>query len=102
MKLLSIFFLIFILSFTCWLGTLSDQIGRRKVLLLNHVGMLLMLGSASLFAKLDLNPYYFLISSFMYDSTGGFGITLGVAFASITVHSSPQDRLKNIVLGNTE
>merc|ERR1711868_6957 len=76
-----------VLSFTCWLGTLSDQIGRRKVLLLNHVGMLLMLGSASLFAKLDLNPYYFLISSFMYDSTGGFGITLGVAFASITVHS---------------
>lgn len=64
--------------------------------------MLLMLGSASLFAKLDLNPYYFLISSFMYDSTGGFGITLGVAFASITVHSPPQDRLKNIVLGNIQ
>lgn len=80
--------------------TLSDLIGRRTILFVNQLGSFGACCIATHVMFFQLHPMWFLIGSFFYCLSGGFAVLLGIAFATISFHSAPADRFKNIVLGD--
>ena len=74
------------------LGPLSDQFGRKPILLLSLLGTLLQGIVAIVIVGFNLSPYYFILASFLTGICGDFTGLLAGAFSYIADVSTPKWR----------
>merc|ERR1711892_1299953 len=86
------------LCLTWWLGSASDVIGRKKVLITNFAGLIVTLSINGVLMLTRQNPLFLIASGVFYDLTGGFGILLTVLFASVAANGDDDSRLYRIII----
>lgn len=79
------------------IGTVSDVIGRKKVLVANKLGYFISIIVCTFITYYHLHPYYFLIPSTIWNLVGGYSVMLGVTFATVTSYSPDEKRFWYIV-----
>ena len=71
-------------SLTWWLGSASDVIGKKRVILANFIGLFVSLVGSGVLVFTEQHPVFLICTGVFYDLTGGFGILLTVLLASVT------------------
>jgi PCFT/HCP family folate transporter-like MFS transporter 1/3 len=84
-----------------FLGTISDRVGRKPILLLDVTGILICIIIQVVIIELELDLRYFLISNVFYGCCGGLGAILGVSFAAVA-DATKSKRLLAIRMGILE
>ena len=79
-------------------GSLMDRYGRKIGMLFPAVGMVVQAIIAIYIIQYNLNPYYFIISSFINGLFGSFTCTLAASFSYIADVSSPRWRTLRVSL----
>ena len=83
---------------TWWLGSASDIIGRKKVLLTNFTGLFTTLTINGIVTLTHQSPLFLIASGVFYDLTGGFAVLLTVLLASVSSSANEGSRLYRIIL----